>query len=215
MLVVLWMIWHARRKAIHEDFIKSSLSTKCFVDRFLADLEMIACPDVPRHSQRDAYEYPRWIALPSEFAKINGDAVVSKNTSSRAVVVVARDINGTHLGASTLLFEGLDDPETLEALACREALALASDLSLRKMILARDCVTVMKNLRSKGKGPCGHIEMKIEERAKSIEEVCFAHENTASNTKSHNLTRYVLSLPAGRHLSCNSARGALYSSPFY
>ena len=72
------------------------------------------------------------------------------------------------------------------------------------MMFTSDCVTVMKNLRSKGKGPCEHIEMKIEERAKIVEEVCFAHENRASNTKSHNLARYAVSLPAG----------ALYSAPF-
>lgn len=95
------------------------------------------------------------------------------------------------------------------------ALDLACDLSLRKVMFASDCVTVMKNLRSKGKCPGGHIELKIEERAKSIEEVCFAYENMASNTKSHNLACYALSLPAGRHLSCSSAHRALYSSPFY
>jgi hypothetical protein len=30
-VVVLWEIWHARRKAIHEEIYQSPLSTKCFV----------------------------------------------------------------------------------------------------------------------------------------------------------------------------------------
>jgi hypothetical protein len=39
MLVTLWAIWHARRKAIHEDVFQSPMATISFVNRFLADLE--------------------------------------------------------------------------------------------------------------------------------------------------------------------------------
>jgi hypothetical protein len=37
-VVILWAIWHARRKAIHEEIYQSPLSTKCFVDRYIEDL---------------------------------------------------------------------------------------------------------------------------------------------------------------------------------
>jgi hypothetical protein len=37
-VVILWAIWHARRKAIHEEIYRNSLSTKCFVDRYIEDL---------------------------------------------------------------------------------------------------------------------------------------------------------------------------------
>ena len=39
-VVSLWALWHARRKAIHENIFQSPLSTHCFVDRFVAELEM-------------------------------------------------------------------------------------------------------------------------------------------------------------------------------
>ena len=41
---------------------------------------------------------------------------------------VARDATGAFLGASVVVWQGYDDPEILEAMACREGLALASDL---------------------------------------------------------------------------------------
>ena len=39
MLTTLWAIWHARRKAIHEEVFQSPMATTAFVNRFLADLE--------------------------------------------------------------------------------------------------------------------------------------------------------------------------------
>jgi hypothetical protein len=33
-----WAIWHAKRKAIHEDIFESPLATMAFVNRFLEDL---------------------------------------------------------------------------------------------------------------------------------------------------------------------------------
>jgi len=45
----------------------------------------------------------------------------------------------TFLGASAVAMEGVLDLETAEALACREVLALANDLMLRKVRIATDC----------------------------------------------------------------------------
>jgi len=38
--VTMWAIWYARRKAIFEESYQSPLSTHCFIDRFVADLEL-------------------------------------------------------------------------------------------------------------------------------------------------------------------------------
>ena len=37
--VVLWAIWHAMRKLIHEDMVQSPMAIHGFIDRFLSDLE--------------------------------------------------------------------------------------------------------------------------------------------------------------------------------
>jgi ribonuclease HI len=61
--------------------------------------------------------------------KINVDlAAVGKNMGRGTVAAVARSDRGTYLGASVLVFLGRMEAETLEALACREAVALAKDL---------------------------------------------------------------------------------------
>jgi hypothetical protein len=40
-VVIFWDIWHARRKAIHEEIYQSPLSTKYFVDRYIEELASI------------------------------------------------------------------------------------------------------------------------------------------------------------------------------
>ena len=39
-LVTMWAIWWARRKAIHDNEFQSPLSTWCFITRYLQDLEI-------------------------------------------------------------------------------------------------------------------------------------------------------------------------------
>jgi len=49
---------------------------------------------------------------------------------------VARDATCANQGASVLVIEGIMNPETLEAIATREGLALADELMLRRVRLA-------------------------------------------------------------------------------
>ena len=39
-VVTLWAIWHAKRKAIYEKVFQSPLSTHSFVERYMADLAL-------------------------------------------------------------------------------------------------------------------------------------------------------------------------------
>jgi hypothetical protein len=63
--------------------------------------------------------------------KINVDAAISTNMVRASVAAVAHDQTGKFLGASGVVLEGITDVETAEAIACREGLALASDLYLQ------------------------------------------------------------------------------------
>jgi hypothetical protein len=47
------------------------------------------------------------------------------------------------MGASAVVFPGSIEAETLEALACREAIALAHDINARRVRVASDCQGVI------------------------------------------------------------------------
>jgi hypothetical protein len=75
---------------------------------------------------------PEWIPTPAGLMKINVDATVGKNNGRGSVVTVARDEAGRFMGAFAIIFSGRMVAETLETLACREAVALARDTNVRR-----------------------------------------------------------------------------------
>ncbi|WVZ50563.1 hypothetical protein U9M48_001805 [Paspalum notatum var. saurae] len=131
------------RQAIHENNFQSPLSTHLFVERFVADLDQIKPSSKEKGSKQPS---PQWISLPAGLAKINVDATISENSNWVAIAAVARNEDGVYLGASVVVTEGTNNLETLEALACREGLFLASDLSLRRYRLASDCANVIRSV---------------------------------------------------------------------
>ena len=88
--------------------------------------------------------------------KINVDVALAKNSGVVAAAAVARDIVGKFLGASVVVMEGLLEPNTVEAIACKEGLALASDLVLRDCRLSCDNVEVIRSIREGTMGSYGY-----------------------------------------------------------
>jgi hypothetical protein len=66
-----------------------------------------------------------------------------------------------YLGASALIFPGITDPTILEALACREALALATDLGLSRFYVATDCKQVVDDIKEGSLGKYGSMIQEI------------------------------------------------------
>ena len=199
MCVTAWAIWHARRKVIHEGIFQSPLSTHSFVECFISELGQIPKP-AEKGGRPTVKNHPKWIPSGEGIAKLNVDAGVARNMDAGVVAVVARTAAGAYLGASAVVFDGIADPEILEAMAIREGLNLASDLLLRKIHVASDCLNVIKALREKNLGRYNSVLHEISAMAKSFEEASFVHENRASNTEPHDLARAVLGFPVGRHV---------------
>ena len=51
------------------------------------------------------------------------------------------------MGASAVVFNNIEDPEVLEVLATREALALAENLYEQKVFIASDCITAVEAIK--------------------------------------------------------------------
>jgi ribonuclease HI len=197
-IVTLWALWHARRKAIHEGIFQSPLSTHHFVERFIADLHMIK--PTPKSVSPSISRRVVWLPPPADMVKINVDAATSKNSSIGSIAAVARDANGSFLGASSVVMDGMSDPETLEAMACREGLTLGEDLLLRRVKLATDCLNVVNMINGEGRGSYGHIVQEIKARKTTFGKVDIVHEQRSANVDAHNLARSSLYFQLGRHV---------------
>jgi ribonuclease HI len=199
--VTLWAIWHARRKVFHENIFQSPLSTHSFVENFLNDLEMATPKSKLSQCTTSREEVAhKWTAPPSGFSKINVDAAVRKNQNCGAVAAVCRGDDGVYLGASAVVVQGISDPATLEALACREALALAADLQLQSVVIASDCLEVIQSIGRENLGRFSSVLHEIKARRQDFYSINFVHERRESNVEAHSLARSSASLAHGRHL---------------
>jgi ribonuclease HI len=197
--VTLWAIWYARRRLIHEGECQSPLSTHLFIQRYLQDLSILARA-TPQKAAAPEVRHPKWIPPVEGCAKINVDAALAKTRPGGAVGAVCRSADGIYLGASSLTVEGITNPSVLEAMACREALALAQDLNLRRITVASDCLAVVQNLSRPFAGDYSAVLHEIKETSTLFERVLFRHENRASNTEAHRLARSVTTGNVGRQV---------------
>ena len=187
-LLTMWAVWYARRKAIHESIFQSHLSTRCFIERFIADLEVNQKP-ASQNRPPAAPALLRWIPPPDGWVKINVDAAVGKVNNKGAAAAIVRSSDGLFLGASCVVLERCTQPETLEVLACREALSLASDLSVRRIRIASECLRVINTLHDGTMGEYAQFTREIHARSLLFDEVSFCHERRSSNMEAHKIAR--------------------------
>jgi hypothetical protein len=74
---------------------------------------------------------------------------------------------------SAVVYKGVSDPATLEALACNEALALAEDLQLSKVCVAWDAATVVQEINEGSRGCYSSIICDTEARKNKFSQIMF------------------------------------------
>ena len=142
-LVTLWSIWWARRRAIHDNEFQSAMTTWCFNNRYLEDLEIASARQPNALNARPAQHVPRWLSPVGSAAKFNVDVGLSRHG---AAAVICEDSSDRFVGASAVVFDGLFDATSLEAHACNEVVALAKDLNIHCSVIASDCLEFMTNI---------------------------------------------------------------------
>ena len=93
------------------------------------------------------------------------------------------------MGAASVVFTGISDAETVEALAIREALSLADDLLTRIVKVAPDCLSVINTMNEDSRPVYYHIIQEIKARGAHVDGIVFCHEKHTSNFEVHRLTR--------------------------
>jgi hypothetical protein len=110
--------------------------------------------------------------------------------------------DGVYLGARAVVINGITDPATLEALACREALALSDDMLLNCVYVISNCKSVIDEIKDETIWEDMKSFM-IRPRSANSRECSFAFKSRASNFKAHNLVKHMVSNGIGGHLWLN------------
>ena len=103
------------------------------------------------------------------------------------------------MGSSALVVEGVVDPATLKAVACREALSLAEDMGIQNFVVASDCRQVISDINRKSHGTYGATIAEINLRESTFQ--CnFSFESRAVNYEAHSLAKFSFSRGPGCHV---------------
>jgi hypothetical protein len=197
--VTLWAIWTSRRKAIHEGIFQTPHAIYTLVKHFIGDLVVVRDREPRRTRPVQTTSAPRRPKAPPEnFVKIQVDAGVRASRGGSAAAV-CKDRNGVYLGSSALVIVGVADPSTLEAIACREAIALAPNLNVHQAMITSDSKQVIGDIHGGNQGIYGPIISEIKARA-SLLNCTFSFEGRATNRDAHSLAKFALSLALGRHV---------------
>jgi ribonuclease HI len=121
-------------------------------------------------------------------------------TNTRSYSAICRYENGLFLGASAITCKGVIDPVVLETLACREALALATDLIRDKIKIASDCKGVVEDILNSSGGRHGYIIRENQIMSREKLSWSSSHEGRSSNNGAHCLAKHALGLEDGRHV---------------
>lgn len=166
--VTLRAIWSARQKAIQEGVFQSPEATQNFITIFIRELEILRenlqkCTRAAPSTSAARLYHARPRAPPPGYAKFHVDGGVSRTSRSGSAVAVCHDGTGNCLGSSAPVIEGIIDPAALEAIASREALALADDLLLllQNFIISSDSKQVVGDSASGNQGRYGPIITEI------------------------------------------------------
>jgi ribonuclease HI len=202
LLIICWAIWRARRKALHEDIFQSPLSIFNFITKYLDDLKLAGLIEDNETTRPTRNKKPasKWIPPPEAFLKFNVDGAVARSGDKGTVGVVCRDNVGNYVAASAMVIDGLTDVTSLEALACSEATSLATDMGVRKCVIASDCLEVIMNLQKQSLCAYSSVLKEIKVRSTLFQEVVFKHEGRESNCEAHALAKSVCKLAPGRYV---------------
>lgn len=95
---------------------------------------------------------------------------------------------------------GIIDPGIAEVVACREALALAENLLLQRIIIACNAQSVVAAIDQNQGGNFEAMIKEINLRRLRFKECQFVYEGRASNIDAHNTAKFACNLPPGCHL---------------
>ncbi|KAL0415243.1 UNVERIFIED_CONTAM: hypothetical protein Slati_3356200 [Sesamum latifolium] len=93
----------------------------------------------------------RWQTPETGYIKLNYDGATFAENSDVGIGIIARDSTGICVGWLSKRFHLKASPETIEALAAREAIQLGVRRGRKRIVLEGDCANLFHKLKQHGK----------------------------------------------------------------
>jgi hypothetical protein len=99
-----------------------------------------------------------------------------------------------------MVLERILDRETLEVMACREGLTLASDLGLQQFRMASNCINAVRSIQEGSLGSCRNMIKEIRFTLSTFVEPKLVHEGRDANIDADRLAKSSAYSSLGRHV---------------
>jgi len=184
-------IWEARNVVRNGE---NDVHPHCIVEKILAYVDMVLLhmyePVLPNRC--DFLKPKHWDPPPVGWVMMNVDAALFPKTNRMGLGIVCRNHVGEFLAACRQGFDKITNPELVEAIASWQAIIFASRLPYKQVIIATDCLFLIKKLRSKAidRSFTGSITQDINKAASASSVVfSFIYVNRWCNEVAHVLAR--------------------------
>jgi ribonuclease HI len=146
-IMLLYQMWLARNEARDQAHIAFAYPND-LVRRSLILVEEWAALK-PSAVQPPLMHIDQWQAPDEGWIKLNSDGAFSTEQGSGGSGVILRDHHGGFVAGACHFFPSVPDLERVELLACKQALRLAGDKGIDKVVPDSDCLGAVAKLNSK------------------------------------------------------------------
>ena len=191
LIIVLWAVWHSRNKYTHGEEKFQPYKSMQLIDDIVRSLEILPVMNKSMESVEK-----KWEKQSVGWVKINTDGVVDVGAVRGGTGIVARDHLGEFLFARCTSYGGITDPETLEVLACRDAMLAAREKGVANLIIESDCANIKSLWESKlGERTASfHVLLEMRILASCFQGVKLLYVSRSSNKAAHCAAKEALCL---------------------
>ena len=105
--------------------------------------EFVKTLDMPGEEPIEVRQRQKWVPPELDWVKINTDGALDCRAGTAGAGMVARNHLGMVLAGCCRRYGMIQDPLTIELLACRDALELTKQRGVNRLILETDCQTIV------------------------------------------------------------------------
>jgi ribonuclease HI len=133
--------------------------------------------------------------------KANADGAFSATDGQGGGRVILRDHEGVPIEAASFFFPQVTEPERAELLACRQAVRVAKEYDVRRLVLETDCVGAVNKLRARDldRSVHGPLVEEIKTLLSEFDDVLICQVRRSGNEVAHRLAK------EGCKNKCNSS----------
>ncbi|KAL0411142.1 UNVERIFIED_CONTAM: hypothetical protein Slati_3703900 [Sesamum latifolium] len=187
-LTICWMLWWTRNRRAAESINNRAKqvvkAAKSYLDEYLRHSRNIEVTLISRAPSR-------WQTPETGYIKLNYDGATFTENSDVRIGIIARDSTGICVGWLSKRFHLKASPETVEALAAREAIQLGVRRAWKRIVLEGDCANLFHKLKQHGPdlSSIGTITSDIKHCISTLEDFSLSLVRRMANKVAHALAR--------------------------